>query len=305
MDRRATKDFEVWKQQLWSTYVRLESSSAEASFYGEVKRASPYSNLLSFVHSTTQLTERNWEHIKTDPQEVVLVALQVSGHGCIEQHGRQARLASGDFAVYETNRPYKLSFDGPFDQLLVRLPRQILDKRIGQLSSLTASRFDGRMPAVQVASVFLLELAKHAERLEKEALDLFAANGADLLANAVNLSISTHDHSESRRLERLQVRLKQNLRDEGLDIDRVALDEGVSPRTCNRLFQFAGTTPRRWILDQRLEAVALDLQTSALSHKQVSEIAFSWGFNDLSHFNRAFKLKFGLSPKAMRAARAR
>ena len=33
----------------------------------------------------------------------------------------------------------------------------------------------------------------------------------------------------------------------------------------------------------------------------VSEIAFAWGFNDASHFSRAFKQRFGMSPKEYRA----
>jgi len=29
----------------------------------------------------------------------------------------------------------------------------------------------------------------------------------------------------------------------------------------------------------------------------VSEVAFSWGFNDATHFSRSFKEQFGLSPR--------
>ena len=33
----------------------------------------------------------------------------------------------------------------------------------------------------------------------------------------------------------------------------------------------------------------------------VSEIAFAWGFNDAAHFSRAFRERFGCSPRELRA----
>jgi AraC-like DNA-binding protein len=74
----------------------------------------------------------------------------------------------------------------------------------------------------------------------------------------------------------------------------------MSLRSFQRLFQIHGTTPTKWILDKRLEGVAEDLRVPALIGRSITEIAFSWGFNDLSHFNRAFRAKFGVSPKAFR-----
>ena len=38
----------------------------------------------------------------------------------------------------------------------------------------------------------------------------------------------------------------------------------------------------------------------ALHHRSVSDIAFSWGFNDAAHFSRAFKERFRVTPKEFR-----
>jgi AraC-like DNA-binding protein len=46
-------------------------------------------------------------------------------------------------------------------------------------------------------------------------------------------------------------------------------------------------------LQKRLEYSAVLLKNSALN---VSQAAFDSGFEDLSHFSRAFKEKFGTSP---------
>jgi len=42
-----------------------------------------------------------------------------------------------------------------------------------------------------------------------------------------------------------------------------------------------------------------------LAHRHVSEIAFAWGFNDLSHFGRVFREHFGMSPRDFRQGQLR
>jgi AraC family transcriptional regulator, exoenzyme S synthesis regulatory protein ExsA len=58
-----------------------------------------------------------------------------------------------------------------------------------------------------------------------------------------------------------------------------------------------GTSPGKWLLERRLMQSVSLLQTTQLS---ITEIAFECGFEDLSHFSRAFKEKFGQTPSAYR-----
>ena len=44
------------------------------------------------------------------------------------------------------------------------------------------------------------------------------------------------------------------------------------------------------------------LQTPAMQHLQLAEIAWQCGFRSQSHFCQAFKKRFGATPKAVRAA---
>ncbi len=53
------------------------------------------------------------------------------------------------------------------------------------------------------------------------------------------------------------------------------------------------TTPGRWLTQKRLQQAKLLLKTSK---KNISEIALDSGFENLSHFSRVFKEKFGASP---------
>jgi AraC-like DNA-binding protein len=57
--------------------------------------------------------------------------------------------------------------------------------------------------------------------------------------------------------------------------------------------KFYRQSPGRWLMQKRLDYAAVLLKNPALN---VSQVAFDCGFEDLSHFSRASKAKFGFSP---------
>jgi AraC-like DNA-binding protein len=60
-----------------------------------------------------------------------------------------------------------------------------------------------------------------------------------------------------------------------------------------------GTSPGRWLLERRLEHAARLLATTRIS---VTEIVFECGFEQPSHFTRAFKAKYVQTPSEYREA---
>ncbi|MCY1249297.1 HTH-type transcriptional activator RhaR [compost metagenome] len=61
-----------------------------------------------------------------------------------------------------------------------------------------------------------------------------------------------------------------------------------------------GSTPFRWLLQQRIEKAKDLLQFSPTS---LSEIATACGFSDQSHFTRAFVQAVGATPRQWRRSR--
>ena len=61
--------------------------------------------------------------------------------------------------------------------------------------------------------------------------------------------------------------------------------------------KYYNQSPGKWLLQKRLEYSAVLLKNPALN---VSQVAMDCGFEDLSHFSRAFKEKFGTSPANFR-----
>ncbi len=122
---------------------------------------------------------------------------------------------------------------------------------------------------------------------------------ADLVANAMAAQFGDLPNDQA-QFERIRQRLRQLVREPDLDLERLARSERMSSRTLQRLFQINGTTFGRVILEARLEGVIRDLRGAQPFGRPIGDIALSWGFNDLSHFTRAFRARYGTSPGSVR-----
>jgi AraC family transcriptional regulator, exoenzyme S synthesis regulatory protein ExsA len=60
------------------------------------------------------------------------------------------------------------------------------------------------------------------------------------------------------------------------------------------------TTPGKWLMAKRLDYAQLMLHTT---RKNINEITFESGFENISHFSRVFKERFGASPLNFRKSR--
>lgn len=73
---------------------------------------------------------------------------------------------------------------------------------------------------------------------------------------------------------------------------------GMSPSAFSRFFkQHTNKTLSSYIIDMRLGVAARMLVDTS---QNIAEICYACGFNNLSNFNRVFKLKRGMSPREFR-----
>ncbi|GAB2829844.1 helix-turn-helix domain-containing protein [Ferruginibacter profundus] len=83
-----------------------------------------------------------------------------------------------------------------------------------------------------------------------------------------------------------------------LKLEQYALLSNRSLSAFKRDFQkIFATTPGKWLMEKRLLHAKFLL---GKRDKQVSEAAFESGFENLSHFSRAFKMRFNMTPLAFK-----
>jgi transcriptional regulator GlxA family with amidase domain len=105
--------------------------------------------------------------------------------------------------------------------------------------------------------------------------------------------------SEKRPLGDVLSWLPDNIR-RNLSIESLARRAAMSPRNFARMFhQEVGKTPARYIEDLRLEAARRQMESTAMTLK---EIALSCGFTSAEILRRAFSRRLDVTPRQYRAS---
>ncbi len=116
------------------------------------------------------------------------------------------------------------------------------------------------------------------------------------------LASSSFAHSTRNQESRRVTKVKQYINDhysEQLRLDDLASMVGMSPSAFSRFFKMrTGKSLSDYLLDIRLGYAARMLVDST---KNISEICYESGFNNLSNFNRIFKSKRNITPRDFRA----
>ncbi|BBA36414.1 transcriptional regulator with cupin sensor, AraC family [Methylocaldum marinum] len=285
-------------------YVRVEiGPPADGALFNEMT-IHPWQDLrLSVIRSNAIGIERlPGEPYRAD-QDAYFAVVLLSGRYSLDQQGREVFLRPGDITLYDATRPHRIHCPRSFSKLIVSIPRGMLRERIAGIEHCTALRIPGTEAMGAVASRFLRASAGQAGRMNSREFSALAGHALDLLTLALtsvrpgNFSLS---RSRSHSLYRVKAFVERHLAEPGLNAGTVAKGTGLSSRYINDLFKDEETSLMRHVWRRRLDQCGKDLLDPAHAGHSLSEIAFRWGFNDLSHFSRAFRQRFGCSPREYR-----
>ncbi|MHC9043679.1 AraC-like ligand-binding domain-containing protein [Microbacterium saperdae] len=306
----SSERFEMWTDAVNRSFVPLRAWSADpearAVFDGRLiaQTLGPMS-VSSVAGSAVRVSRTRSEIARDDPGHIKL-GVQLRGHSTIIQDGRDAVLAPGDFALYDTTRPYSLDFDSSFRMLVVMFPIEALRIDRGRLRGLTASRFSGQSGSGAIASALLRAFdgalgdgtLQNRLPLSDAVFDMVAAALGERLDSEGGVG------EEARRrslLARVELYIADHLGDAELSVSGIASAHHVSVRYLQKLFEENRDTVSGWIRERRLDAARRDLGNVAQNEQQISAIGARWGFTDAASFARAFRQQFGVSPSEFRA----
>jgi len=297
-----------WVEAVCRTYIPLdcEARTSKGPFQGRIDYGEVGSIRLTQVRASAQKVRRTRAGIARGTEDKLLFSLQKSGRCNIVQDGRVAALMPGDLALYDTTRPYDLNFDGDFSQYVVSLPGEALRSQLVAPERLTARRIAGDsgigravLAAIQSVMIEAPDLAEGAARPMEDALRGLLIAGVLSLPDARAVPGQT---AASARRALIKAYALEHLNDPEFGVGSIAAAHGVDVSTIHRAFDGESETIGRWIWGQRLEYAHRDLRDATQRHRTLTDIAFSWGFNDMAHFSRAFKARFGQSPRDARKA---
>lgn len=297
-----------WTDMICNVYVQLGCDPVHGEkgddFEGSIRQHTMPSLDVSVVSSGPQKVMRTASHIARSSDDYFLVSIQARGRGVVRQDGRDAVLEAGDFALYDSTRPYQLLFDQSFEQIVLKLPGERLRSELRETQALTATTVSGREGAGHLLLGMIRTLREDIETLQP-ASALAVANGVKsiLVAGLQTLPAARSpalSNLTAYHLARVKRRIEEQLADPALSVGSLAAELGVSASHIHRVFKSEPLTPSQYIWERRLEACSRDLLEPRLAGKAVAEIAYGRGFNDAAHFSRAFKERFGVSPREWR-----
>jgi len=297
--------FDYWHSVACRTIVAHDSTpTCRQTFHAQLRRgALAEIELIEFDAGGFDFS-RSGRHRES---EDLLICRQLSGAMTLEQCGREIALHAGSFMVLDPRVPYTGSFLPSASLLVLKVPRQLLESRLGrapQLMSVSVAPVQGE---AALTSALLAMLPEIAEGLAKGAAEeMVREQVLDLVALSVSKAMGKDRArvSSARAVVLMKVRsaVEARLADPALDARSVAVAAGVSLRYANAALAGEGTSIGRLIQSRRLLRCRRALEDPSQVHRTVSEIAYGWGFSDMTHFGRKFKAAFGLLPSEYRKA---
>lgn len=290
-----------WNDAVSDAYVQLACDAPGGDVRGDIRVDSLATLELSRVTATAQQVHRTPSLIAQAAEDWFLVSIQTEGVGRITQDARTAVLHPGDFALYDSTRPYRLEFDGDFQQYVLMLPGPTLRSQLRDARELTARGVRGSRGAGHLMIEMIRTLAADIAVLEPAAAAAVAQSVEHIVvAGLSSLGGAPPEPSLEARREQVRAVARARLRDPGLTVAAIAAQLHTSVSTLHRAFVGEPCSIAEWIWGQRLDAVRADLCDPALRHRTISDLAFSWGFVDASHFSRAFRARFGRTARDVR-----
>jgi len=233
----------------------------------------------------------------------VLMLLEEGGQ--VSLRGKRSALSSpGDLIMIDANRPLDTEQRAGGTSLAVSIPAALLKERFLGVDDWCLSPLPTGEGAGAILRDCLLCYWRAKAQLRGSASGDLAGALVHLIGAAFRDSRQVpmfNSHSMGLHFLRMRDLVASQLDSENLSVDYVASRLGISKSYLFMIMSAANTTLGRFILEQRLERSRELLSDPALSKRQISDIAFSVGFQDLSHFSRRFSERYGHSPRIFRS----
>jgi AraC-like DNA-binding protein len=234
--------------------------------------------------------------------EHLFVKVVRSGTMSVEQRGQTVEFGPGDIAVLDPLHMFNESFREPTRLAILRFPKAALRERGLRHGFPMVCRPNPASADVGAVREVLLNLTTQAGKASEPLLERLSDQCLDLMDVLVN----ERDSCASRRANvATMLRAKQviarRIGDPDLSVVRIAEELNISTSCLTRALKANGLSPMRYAWSLRLEHATRML--AGASQGAIQEIAYQCGFASAAHFSRAFKERYGMTPRAYAASR--
>jgi AraC-like DNA-binding protein len=293
----------LWQTSLLQLCGRLGAETqADGAFWGKIEHSSIGDISIAKVTASRHRIIRKPVLVRHDYKDFLKVVMQKRGTSCFTQGSRTVNLSPGEWCVYDATEPYCVSVPADTETLLALLPRKSLAASRIQVDDLLVRKFAGSSGIGKLALQFMESAFNEIADITPEAEWEIAGALTNLIRlNLLDASgIQTQISVRQIWRDRIKSYIIHHLRDPDLSIEQIAAALNCTKRYVHKVFEPETESISEWILRMRLNRCREDLCNPARSAASITDIAYSWGFNNPAHFSRAFKEEFQVSPRLCR-----
>ena len=297
-DVSTREQFAYWREAVCEAVMNVATEDpADDDFSGNIACAG-YGELrfATFTSSAHRIVRRP-AHIGRSSHAHYLVSLQRSGTGRMQQNGDSCELKAGDIGIVDGARPFSVVFPNAVDRAIAVIPSALLHSRAPWLRDRPIGVMM-RDPALHPMLRDTIERLAGPDCSSASEAELLADNLCNLVALLTARAGTEHKSAQTRLsdLDRMLAFVRRHLGNPELSPQTLAEYMQMSVRTIHKRFEAAETSFGRALLDLRLDASRRTLADPRCGSLTVTQIAYGAGFNDLSHFTKTFRARFGMPP---------
>ena len=225
------------------------------------------------------------------------------------QLGRDGVVDPGAAALVCNATPGEVAARADNAWLFLQVPRAVLLAAVAGVEDLVSRPIDAGLPAMRYLRRYLDTVLVPVDMDADAALgDHIDRTIADLMALALGAGRDAGDLARTRGLRAARRRaiaaeIQGRCCDPGFSVGTVAARVGLSPRSVQDILHETGRTFTDRVLELRLQRARALLGDRRYAGRRIIDIALLSGFNEIAHFNRTFRRRFGASPSEVRTRR--
>jgi len=287
--------FELWREGVRHLFGVAAEARSDQEFSGRafLRSSGPF----RFLTSESTGFQARWHRRDLDGPiaDCYSIMLQLNGQTISTRDEETMAFAAGDIGFCDgRRRQLSASFGGCFTVAIV--PRAMVDRRAPWLRNRPLMKLGPDVRFSENVRLLMMELTSDRVSLSESQTGLLVDSFCNLLALASAEGLPPKRMQGELQMEALLSYCRRNLGNAELSPQQAADHLGISVRTLHSRFKQTGRSFGRWLLESRLEGCSVALRDPGQRTLNISEIAWRWGFNDLSYFNKAFRAQFDMTP---------
>lgn len=295
---------EFWNDLACNTFTPIVADPLDLErFAPSLSRASVHDVVLSEVHSSPSVVRHTREHVSRTRAQMFFLHAQLDGRSGNRQAGREACLEAGDFTLFDSSRPYQMTFEEPNTVLVIGVPEHMLRRHLAHPESVVGLALRRGEPLTDLLCGFVRQLWRLCGRGDAPLAHSTVAALLHLIGGAYShvpqASADAATLAEVRRL-RIVRYVEEHLGDSDLGPAKIAAAFCTTPRNLHMMFSRGGETLCRFIWRRRVEECARILADRSFQGRKISDVVYDLGFSSLTHFGKLFHGQFGMTASEYR-----